>query len=90
MPAGQVQTGAALGLADTNAYLTISVSIREELAGSDWSVQATEDLTFGSGQTAVQVGQPITADGKSTYLFRCPWPTNDPRGRGFLRLRLGE
>ena len=90
LPPGQIRTGVSLGLADSNSYFTLSVSIREELAAVDWSVQATEDLLFVGGQTAVQVGQPTDANGKSTYLFRCPWPTNDPRGRGFLRLRLGQ
>lgn len=86
----QIQAGAALGLADTNGYLTLSIRVREELGGLDWAVRATGDLDFPSGQDAVQVGQPVTADGFSTYLFRCPWPISDPRGKGFLRLEIAE
>ncbi|YCM42804.1 Calx-beta domain-containing protein [Verrucomicrobiaceae bacterium 227] len=90
LPAPQLQAGNDLGLADGQDYLTLEISIADDLVDLPWLVQASTHLTFSGGdlEPAVQVGDPVMANGLATYLFRCPWPVQDPRSQGFLRLLL--
>lgn len=86
IPEPRFQPGTALGMASDIPYLTMEVSIAEDLVDLPWSVQASTHLDFTNGQPAIQVGESTTADGFTTYLFRMPWSGQDFDGKGFLRL----
>ena len=90
LPAPILIAGADLGIDDGQDYLTMEVTVATSLVDLPWSVQASSDLTFSGNdlESAVQVGEPTSEGDFTTYLFRTPWPVQDSRERGFLRLSV--
>lgn len=90
IPSPRLQPGTALGMATDIEYLTMEISIAEDLVDLPWVVQASRDLDFDgpTGQAAVQFGEPTIANGLATYLFHMPWSVQDFDGSGFLRLQF--